>query len=299
MLEICFTQIFGIKKKVKEEKNFCLFLSWGPPHCPYKDVPQKYLDMYPSKDIKLRPNVPKHADKSIIAGYYAHITALDECFGQVMKTIDECNIGENTIVVFASDHGDMLFSQNRGWKGKPWRESINIPFIIRWDKHIPKNINSDELISLVDVMPTLLSLANIQIPEQVEGVDVSKTMIENQKNIQEEIFINYPVCPERFSFNAWRGVVTKKFTYARTKEAPWLLYDNKSDYYQVNNLVNQEDKKNILDEMEKILAKIMRKMDDKFESSEELCKKYYLGSIKGTFPYYENDIIKRGKEEII
>lgn len=143
-----------IRDKTKGDDPFCLFLSWGAPHCPYRDVPQKYLDMYPPEEIEFLPGVaeaaveerslqaadtedPDRFKREAIGGYYAHVSALDACFGRLLKALDDTGIAENTIVVFTSDHGDMLFSQNRGWKSKPWRESVGIPLIIRCPRHVP------------------------------------------------------------------------------------------------------------------------------------------------------------------
>jgi len=139
------------EKNSKSDKPFCLFVSYGPPHCPYDMVPDEFKKMYPPEKIKLLPNaktakvqskesIGKHPEpanisseetdmikKEKIADYYAHISALDNCFGRLIKALDDENITENTLVVFTSDHGDMLFSQNKGRKSKPWRGSVGIP----------------------------------------------------------------------------------------------------------------------------------------------------------------------------
>lgn len=280
-----------IDEKAKQEDPFCLFLSWGPPHCPYRESPRKYLNMYPENLIKLKPNAVETADKAIIAGYYAHITALDECFGRLLKAVDEKGIRDNTIIIFTSDHGDMLFSQNRGWKGKPWSESVMIPFIVQWPGKIPEDRVSRELISLVDVMPTLLSLTGTDIPREVQGRNMSGVLLGDEDDIQKSVFINYPVCSEAFSYEAWRGIITNRYTYARFMKEPWVLYDDIEDPYQMNNLIGSKE---IVEEMEKELDDWLEKLNDPFESSEEVCKKLYIGSKGGVMPYYENEVIKNG-----
>jgi len=81
---------------IKEHANkepFMLMLSWGPPHAPYHTAPEKYQKMYNADDVKLRPNVPKEAEKEAkewLAGYYAHCTALDDCIGEIQSTIKKC-----------------------------------------------------------------------------------------------------------------------------------------------------------------------------------------------------------------
>lgn len=292
------TRIAGeyIKEKAAGEDPFCLFLSYGPPHCPYKEVPDRYKEMYPVSGIKLKPNTPEHADREIIQGYYAHITALDECFGRLLETIDEAGIREDSIVIFTSDHGDMLFSQDRGWKGKPWQESVNIPFIARWPGHIPADRTSSGLISLVDLMPTLLSITGTDIPDEVQGRDVSALLTGEEDTSQDSVFINYPISPKRFSFREWRGVVTKRYTYARFREKPWILYDDINDPDQLENLAQNRECTGLVKEMDSILNEWLDKLDDPFESSEEVASRYYQGSVDGTLPYYENEVIKTGKE---
>lgn len=282
-----------LKEKAGREDPFCLFLSYGPPHCPYDVVPQEYLDMYPVQNIELRPNAPEYTDKEKLAGYYAHISALDECFGKLMDAVDLLSLRENTLIIFTSDHGDMLFSQDRGWKGKPWRESVIIPFIASWPGVIPNGRTSGRLISLVDIMPTLLSAAEVKIPEAVQGKDILGVLKGGDTDIQKSVFINYPLSPDRFSFREWRGVVTEKYTYARFRDKPWVLYDDEADPYQMNNLI---DNPKLLNMLEAELDKWLVKLGDPFEVSAEVARKYYKGSIGGTMPYYENEKIKNEKE---
>ena len=75
------------------DKPFALFLSWGPPHSPYHTAPRKYKDFFKAEELKLRPNVPKALvakARNTLAGYYAHIAALDDCIGEILQTLKEC-----------------------------------------------------------------------------------------------------------------------------------------------------------------------------------------------------------------
>lgn len=282
-----------IERKSKEEKPYCMFLSFGPPHCPYKEVPQKYKEMYPVDEIQLRPNAAADADKSIIAGYYAHITALDECFGMIMETLDKTGTSKNTLVIFTSDHGDMLFSQNRGWKCKPWAESVIVPFIVRWPGHVPDGKVSGRLISLVDIMPTLLGIAGLDIPSEVEGRDMSELLLGSEEIIQESVFINYPVSPAKFSYPEWRGIITEKHTYARFRDKAWVLYDDSKDPYQLDNLAGREEFAHLQLELDTGLSEWLSRLGDPFESTEEVIGKYYKGSVEGVMPYYQNETVSK------
>ncbi|MHC4716081.1 MAG: sulfatase family protein [Planctomycetota bacterium] len=114
---------------------FLLVLSWGPPHAPYDTAPAEYRERYNPGDVVLRPNVPaSHARQARddLAGYYAHCSALDDCLGVLRRCLDQTGIEDNTVLLFTSDHGDMLGSQGHVKKQRPWDESIRVPFLLRY-----------------------------------------------------------------------------------------------------------------------------------------------------------------------
>jgi arylsulfatase A-like enzyme len=264
------------------DEPLCLFLSWGPPHDPYHQVPEKYRQLYDPERLELPPNVPETPDFSqaplgrmdsesgmrrTIADYYAAITALDEQLGRILSTIDELNIAENTIVVFTSDHGDMLFSQGSFKKQQPYEESINIPLITRWNGKIPKGIVSDTLFSTVDFLPTLLSAMNIEQPKDVEGIDLSYALRGEKGKDPDSVFLMDLVPMDegiRLGISEWRGVRTKRHTYARWIDGrDWVLFDNDLDPYQLKNLIDDPDAISIKQAMEVELQKQMDQIGDK------------------------------------
>jgi len=263
-----------IRTKADGDDPFCLFLSYGPPHCPYQTVPKKYLDMYPPESIDLLPNAHAEANKAIIAAYYAQCTALDDNFGRVLGALDECGIANDTIVVFTSDHGDMLWSQNRGWKCKPWIESVGVPLIMRWPGRIPAAHETDGPISLVDLMPTLLALSDAPIPAEVEGKDLSAYVCGDGSAAQDSVFINMPMMPPGFFDEVWRGVVTRTHTYARNRTGPWVLYDDAHDPFQLKNLAGAADSVKIETALEGLLSEWLERTHDPFESAEQVREKY-------------------------
>ena len=159
---------------------FLLVLSWGPPHAPYDTAPEAYRRLYDADAIELRPNVPPQlaeAAREWIAGYYAHCTALDDCLGALLQTLQEEGLAEDTLFVFTSDHGDMLGSQGEVKKQRPWEESIRVPFLLRWPRRFGwEGCKVDALLDTPDILPTLLSLCGIPIPGTVEGQDFAATI---------------------------------------------------------------------------------------------------------------------------
>ncbi|MCB1123548.1 MAG: sulfatase, partial [Verrucomicrobiae bacterium] len=191
-----------LRKYARENSGnpFALFMSWGPPHAPYHTAPEKYQKLYGDKHITLRKNVPESEREEAIKdykGYYAHMTALDDCFGDLMKTLDETGMADNTIVVYSSDHGDMLHSRGAMKKQQPWDESLRVPFLVRWPeklKNRPKDIAMP--IDTPDIMPTLLGLADVEIPAEVEGLDRSRIILGTEiANTDHAAFIQ---CPSPF-----------------------------------------------------------------------------------------------------
>ena len=219
----------------KKSEPFCLFLSFGPPHNPYK-APKKYQDMYKDKKLKNRPNVPG-GDTKNLREYYAMVTSLDSCMGRINDALAEAGVADDTIVVFTSDHGDMLGSQGHPLKQRPWEESIHVPFIARYPAKIKKGQVRDWVISSVDVMPTLLGMCNAPIPTNVEGMDYSSTLIGKSDKERDAAFL-FNVHQGGGPGTDWRGIRTKEWTYAFHFSGDWIMYDLKNDPYQLKNLID-------------------------------------------------------------
>mgnify|MGYP001090950013 CR=1 FL=1 len=254
-------------------RPFCVFLSWHPPHAPYEEAPQQFLDLYPAEKLKLRPNVPEDADlkriRQAYTGYFAHVSAMDAEMGRLMDKLAQLGIAGRTIVCYSSDHGDMLGSFNLWAKQKPWEESINVPFVVRWPDGIPAGRRLNASFSTVDITPTLLGLAGVPAPRQMEGADLSAILKGRGASGPESVFLmargaagggEEEAAPARAGGRQqgrkaakqgarraanrpgeWRGVRTARFTYARRQTGggpqPWVLYDNDKDPYQLRNLV--------------------------------------------------------------
>jgi arylsulfatase A-like enzyme len=257
---------------MKEHKDapFCLFLSWGPPHDPYI-APEKFKNMYKPDKLKLRENVFWGQDgaRTDYHSYYAAITSLDWNIGRLMEAMDKLGIGDNTIVVFTSDHGDMLHSLDILQKQWPYEESINVPFIIRFPQKIKADRKTDLLLGSPDIMPTLLSLMGVEIPKTVEGRNLSSFILGNATEAEPDSVLIEVIHPcgrfqDRTGMRAWRGVRTKRYTFARFHDEDWLLFDNKFDPYQRRNLIYNSEYKPLRDELNAKLDEWLRKTTDPF-----------------------------------
>jgi len=226
-------------------RPFMLMLSWGPPHDPYETAPEAFRGLYRPEDLILRPNVPDELApqaREWLAGYYAHCSALDWCFGELLKTLEAAGVAEKTLVVFTSDHGDMVGSHGARNKQRPWDESILVPLLLRYpalfgreERRVETPINSP------DLMPTLLGLAGLPVPPTVEGHDFAPFLRGEAEAPDPAALIELPACFHQYAYwnggRDWRGLRTQRYTYVIDREGPWMLYDELEDPYQLRNRI--------------------------------------------------------------
>jgi arylsulfatase A-like enzyme len=283
-----------IDKQASQSNPFLLFLSIGTPHDPYHTAPERFRKIYEGKDFVLNKNIPadkiEKAKKDLV-GYYSHITAIDECIGKMWQTLKDQGIDDNTIIVFSSDHGDLLGSHGAWNKQQPYEESIRVPFLIHYPKVFGRNgKTSDALINSPDIMPTLLGLSNLTIPKSVEGIDFSGVLKGKQKDKTEQTLIS---CYQPFGQwdrkkggKEYRGIYTGQYTYTRDLKGPWLLFDNHADPFQMNNLIGNDKYATLQKSLDKRLNKELKKRKDQFLPGMEYIKKWnYLVDETETVPY--------------
>jgi len=266
------------------EKPFLLVLSWGPPHDPYQDVPDEYKAMYDPKKLELRPNVPDdHEEKARedLAGYYAHVTAMDDCVAKLIETLDKAGLSDDTIFILTSDHGDMLESQGEFNKQRPWDESLRIPLLLRWPAQFGTDgRETDCLISVPDHLPTLLGLCGMDIPDTVQGSDYSsflhgKADDPSNGSAYYTCYVPFGLWRADMGGRACRGVRTKRYTYVRNiEDGPWLLYDNDEDPYQMKNLCGDPAYTEIQASLEATLQQWLEKLDDDCPKDVELIERW-------------------------
>jgi arylsulfatase A-like enzyme len=269
-----------IGSQAQKSDPFCLVLSLGPPHFPLNTAPEKYQAMFQDRGIRLRENVPADKREEAITGlrgYYAHMAALDDCFAKLLASLDRAGIAEDTIVVFTSDHGDMMLSQGLTTKLHPWDESIRVPFLIRYPRKLgARGRTLRTPLNSPDIFPTLLGLAGIPVPGSVEGIDHSGLITGRVSESSEErgTLISLPVPiteARRYGFAEYRGLRTQRHTYVRSIHGPWLLYDNQTDPYQMHNQIGKPEAKQLQLRLDRELdAELKRRKDDFLPAAEYL-----------------------------
>lgn len=190
------TQSIDFLRRRDPNKPFFLWMSFVSPHPPL-NPPQVYYDQYihayfpdpvigdwaDTKDeareglnpTTFRGVVHKNMLHRARAAYYALITHIDYQIGRFLLAMEEYGVGKDTIVLFASDHGEMLGDHNLFRKGLPYEGSVKVPFILADlspSSRLRRGSVVDRLVEMRDIMPTLLDAANIPIPDTVEGHSV-------------------------------------------------------------------------------------------------------------------------------
>lgn len=194
-----FSESLRFLKRRDPEHPFFLFLSLHRPHPPY-DPPQWAFDQYMAMDLPeppvgdwtedferyrndhdpaagvahYRPEVRRRAQ----AGYYGHMSHIDHQVNRLLESIQAAGLRDNTIVCFVSDHGEMMGDHHLYRKSLPYEGSARVPLLFHAPPElgIVSGIAPEALVELRDVMPTLLDMCGLEIPEIVDGTSLLPVM---------------------------------------------------------------------------------------------------------------------------
>ena len=180
------------RTKFKEEDPFFLAVGFVRPHLPFI-APERHFAHYPHEDVDL-PDVPiddlddvpdeairlsnearfgmdESQQRKAIAAYYASVTFMDEQLGRLLDTLDRLDLRDNTVVIFISDHGFNLGEHTCWQKLNLWEESVRVPLIISAPGIETAGSQSDAVVELIDLYPTIADLAGLQgeVPSIVQG----------------------------------------------------------------------------------------------------------------------------------
>jgi arylsulfatase A-like enzyme len=253
--------------RANRDKPFFLMVGMGPPHNPYR-APKKYSAMYDPAKLKMRPNWregTQMGSRKDIAEYYAMITAVDDNVGRLIDVLDELKLADDTLILVTSDHGDMLGSQGMFLKRKPFEESIRIPGIVRYPRKLAAGQTKDTLFTHVDFAPTLLGFCGVKVPSDMQGRDLSKTLAGESTDEPVAAYLQNYMPYRQSKLGPWRGVRTKRHTYAEIDGKPWVLFDLREDPYELNNLVGQPEHAALQSRMASLLAAEMQAADDSLD----------------------------------
>ncbi len=254
---------------------FCVMLSIPDPHGP-NAVRAPYDTMYADMHFEdpRTKNVPdgqrpKWNDQSAknAAGplkqdqmqkYFGMVKCIDDNVGRLLEYLEKNGLAKNTIVVFTSDHGDLMGEHNRHNKGVPYETSAKIPFIIRYPGKIPAGKVISKAYTNVDFTPTILGLAGVPQINGTQGLDDSKTFLSKPKKVEDGRIVYYSN-----SGSAWVAAVNNRYKLVLSqKDEPWF-FDLKRDPDELINFNNDPEYASLADKFQSELIRQMKQFNDR------------------------------------
>lgn len=249
-----------------KNKRFILTCSFHAPHAPILPT-EPYASMYKASEMPVpisisddmannpyrnssgRMGKKEYADASkigyMMADYYAFITEIDDWTGKILDKLDNLGLTDNTIIVFVSDHGEMLGSHGMREKNVFLEESVRVPLIISYPKLIQGSRVIDTPVSTINIFPTLMDLAGIK---GTASDGISLVPLINGKEAK------YPFAVSEWNWSSV-GQITPNLmirtaewklimSYQNKSGALDALFDLKNDPYEMNNLLGSNSNKN-------------------------------------------------------
>lgn len=261
-------------------RPFFLMTSYVRPHAPY-DAPQVYFDMY--KDKKLTPpvkgdwndtaaleqngrifnNSTGPSDPELIRqqqiGYYACITHIDHQIGRLIQSLIEHEIYNDTVIIFTSDHGELLSDHCLCRKSRPYQGSIHIPMIIKGAGRA--HTVSGNLVELMDILPTVLDIAGAKVPDCVDG-----TSMLAEDNHRAYIHGEHTA-----------GALSSQFIVTKTDKFCWYsqtgeeqYFDLKTDPCETHNAVQDERYQERIAELRQLLIRELKDREEGYSDGRKL-----------------------------
>ena len=281
-----------IRARAAGERPFALVVSYGPPHFPHGTSPADMRALYAPAEIRVPANVPANMvdlARKEAQGYYAHCTALDRCVGDIIATLADTGIADRTILVFTSDHGEMLGSHGckPSVKQVCYSEAAHVPFLLRYPALPASKGREVEMpITTPDVSATLLGLAGVPVPRAFEGADLSGVLRAGGDQ-SDRVALYMGVSPFSGCVDEpYRAIRTRGHTYVRNLAGPWLLFDDRADPHQLDNLVATPDHTALRDELDKKLLAELTRIDDDFRPARDYLAEFgYRVAPRNSVPY--------------
>ena len=277
----------------KEQPFFC-YIPFTAPHSPVTP-PGKWATMYDPDKITLPPNhaalrpdlvdqrqgtsrrgggrggrgrqggdvSPVDRAKQRYAAYYGLISHLDHHIGRVLDTLEKTGQAENTIILFATDHGMSMDSHGQSGKHNAYEHTSRVQ-IVASGAGVPKG-SSDALVYLYDIYPTLCGLTGLPIPDEVEGKSLAKVIHGKQAKVRDHLFTAYMDDQRTIRDDRWK-------LFYRSKEDRAALYDLKNDPHELNDLAAKPENKDRIAKLKVELAKAQQLYGDTPEVTARLMR---------------------------
>ena len=264
---------------------FFLFTSYLRPHPPF-DAPQCYFDMYRNKELT-PPVVGDWCDEEALRargrifdsdtgpldpelvremqiGYYACITHLDHQIGRLIQALVENKLYDDTIILFVSDHGELLGDHHLFRKSRAYQGSSRVPFLVSGGGFRPEKPGSvkTDVVELRDVMPTVLEAAGVQIPDSVEGISLWNTALKESGT---------PEVREYLHGEHTLGEASSHWIITRDEKYIWYSQTGEEQYFwiaedpdELHNLIGSETAKERVEALHGLLIQELQDREEGF-----------------------------------
>lgn len=271
-------------------RPFFLMASFVRPHQPF-DAPQCYFDMY--RGVELRePAIGDWDDveaterfgslynsmhgcsdasqrREAMVGYYASITHMDHQIGRILTAVENDFLTRDTIFVFTSDHGEMLFDHHLFRKGLPYEGAARIPLIVQVGANIKKGerraevvgSTSDSVVALMDIMPTLLDLCDIAVPEGVDGLSLAQEVLEGSEIHRTCVHEEHATSAD-FAHHAIISKHDKYIWFSKTGREQYFNLD--VDPREEHDAIDDEEHRGRIDALRRVLADRLKDREEGF-----------------------------------
>lgn len=266
-----------IKQQKKGDKPFVAYVSFNGPHDP-RVAPKEYHAIYDQNKPPVPPNfLPQHPfnngemtvrDEKLapwprtpevvrqhLADYYAYITFMDAQIGRVLQALREAGLEDDTIIVFASDSGLAVGSHGLFGKQNLYDHSMRAPLIFA-GPGIPMGQQSDALVYLFDVFPTLGDLAQVKGPMGSEGQSLVPVMKGTAKGVRDSVFLAYRQLQRAVRDDRWKIIVYPQINKTQ-------LFDLESDPHETKDLASDKDHAKTIQRLTGLLKNWQEKLGDK------------------------------------
>ncbi|MHC4443807.1 MAG: sulfatase-like hydrolase/transferase [Planctomycetota bacterium] len=285
-----------LNQRKPQDKPFFMFAGYLAPHFPIT-VPKEYWEPYKGKvPMPLIPpghleslplnykhlrvgfhmtNVPDHIVRKGRELYYGFTQWLDEKIGQVLKTLKDRGLAENTVVIYTTDHGENLGEHGLWWKNCMFDHAARVPLIVSWPERWKGGQRRTEACSLIDVVQTIAELGGAKMPDDCNGQSMCKWMDNPQTKWRDLALSEY------YAHNIASGFVmirqgNYKYVYHTPPDdqhpAQRELYDLKTDPGEFKNLAKDSDQQ---PRIKKMHAAMIAELGQNPDETELRCRADY------------------------
>ena len=193
--------------------------------------------------------------------YLAVVSSVDDGVGELLDYLDEANLSENTIVIYASDQG--FFLGEHGWFDKRWiyEESARTPFLMRWPEKIKAGATTSALVSNLDFAQTLLEAAGQESPERMQGRSLSPLYGgEAPADWRKGFYFHYYDQPSLHEVPRHYGIITERYKLLRCYKPDdyWEMYDRDRDPYEIRSVYENPEYAEIRQQLTDELAALRK-----------------------------------------